>query len=805
MIKRLFRFLPAILPALSALACLVFAVGSLTVNEYAMAGVFVFLSILSGAGAVALVISALFVKTIPLPNEDDLPDLPFPLICPVCRERRIEAGSRFTGTIRPARWVIYGVTGLISLTALIITIGGVMIHEWGVAGMFAVIAILSFPPLWEIIRRQRRSPGYRCAHCGAFYAKEHGGFRLIPTAPSTAPRWQRYRGRSLTVEGWRQLTREEDPPGEEARSTGASQTDDRPRMESDDRSGGFFEYFFGRRIGGTRIFPIASKIVLIFVIFLLASNISSNLVNSRLTQSELKKKIREILALELEDFNNFCSTQHEVYQYTKNMELIQKNMQRKGMAKLSRSKAVLLGIRPGGRFMFHISKREQAGKRFDDTELLENINKLKATGVTQGFLPFNYLGDTYYGFFMYNPNWDIFILKGEEESQLYAGSRRIFRNSIFFVIIITLVSSVVGVFLLQYILRYIRKITAGMIKMNEEKSLKIIPLENAPNDDITFLGMSFNNLAATIDTLLGIFQKFVTKDVTDKAYKEKTVRLEGSDRELTILFTDIKKFTNMTEALGTYIIKLLNMYYDGSIHAIMDHKGIIGSIIGDALLAVFGVLDNGSGESNKSMQAVRSAYKVQDVAKFVRGVMAKRRRALEEKGGRLTPEQEKVFNAVSIETGVGIDGGSVFYGTIGSYEQMTNTVIGDNVNSASRLEGLTRIYKVPVICSAYIMEDIQGNAPGHDVTFIELDTVQVKGKTIGKKIYWPVTEDRMTPELSEHLTRFKKGLTLYYDGRWPEAAEIFHEIPLELADVFKERTATRCPENWNGIWTMTSK
>jgi len=69
---------------------------------------------------------------------------------------------------------------------------------------------------------------------------------------------------------------------------------------------------------------------------------------------------------------------------------------------------------------------------------------------------------------------------------------------------------------------------------------------------------------------------------------------------------------------------------------------------------------------------------------------------------------------------------------------MTNTVIGDNVNSASRLEGLTRIYKVPVICSDFVKEDIEKNVTNHGIRFIEIDQVQVKGKTVGKRVYWPL-------------------------------------------------------------------
>ena len=78
------------------------------------------------------------------------------------------------------------------------------------------------------------------------------------------------------------------------------------------------------------------------------------------------------------------------------------------------------------------------------------------------------------------------------------------------------------------------------------------------------------------------------------------------------------------------------------------------------------------------------------------------RRAEIEQTRNLTEAEERVFKAVLLDVGVGIDGGTVFYGNIGSDEHMTNTVIGDNVNSASRLEGLTRVYHLPVIVSDFI-------------------------------------------------------------------------------------------------------
>jgi small nuclear ribonucleoprotein (snRNP)-like protein len=185
--------------------------------------------------------------------------------------------------------------------------------------------------------------------------------------------------------------------------------------------------------------------------------------------------------------------------------------------------------------------------------------------------------------------------------------------------------------------------------------------------------------------------------------------------------------------------------------------------------------------------------------------MDKIKTEIEDEKGKLTKDELHVYKAVLLEIGVGIDGGSVFYGTLGSYVRMTNTVIGDNVNAASRLEGLTRVYKAPVICSEYVKNDIETNVDKHGVYFLEIDRVMVKGKTKAQKIYWPVLESEIDERFRKDLTAFELGLELYYAGKWADARKRFAKCSLKVADVFKERTSERCPSNWDGVWQMTSK
>jgi adenylate cyclase len=282
------------------------------------------------------------------------------------------------------------------------------------------------------------------------------------------------------------------------------------------------------------------------------------------------------------------------------------------------------------------------------------------------------------------------------------------------------------------------------------------------------------------------------------------IRLEGSQQELSILFSDIRSFTTMTEALGTDIINLLNLHYKRAIGAIVKNDGVIGSLIGDAVLAVYGTFQESKKE--KSIQAIRSAYQIQSNVAELRTHMLERRQKLIEMHGELTEAEERISNAVLLEVGVGIDGGTVFYGNIGSHERMTNTVIGDNVNSASRLEGITRIYNVPVICSEYVKSDIELNFQDHGIRFVELDMVQVKGKTEGKKIFWAIPDENVTSEMEKNLAVFSQGLDLYFKGNWASAYGRFAQCTLPMARVFTMRTKdTTCPNGWNGIWEMKAK
>lgn len=558
---------------------------------------------------------------------------------------------------------------------------------------------------------------------------------------------------------------------------------------------------FGRKVGSVRVFPLVLKIIVLFTIFLITSNYATNYLNLILNRGQMIKLMNQLLVKDLKELYVFSSNQFDIYEFNQDYGKAVNNIRENALKELKYGKSLAVGIKSDGSFLFQASNLVELTD-FDTGPLINDLLADKEKDILEGSVRFKYKQNEYFGVYKYVKGWDSFLFRLEEQKEFYAESTRIFRNVSFLILVLALLFSTIGIFLLRRLFRFVDVITESIMEMQKTQKLTTIDLEKAPNDDVTYLGMSFNALVNTIDNLLNIFKRFVTTDTARKAYQDQQVYLQGEPRDLTMLFTDIKGFTYMTETLGSDIINLLNMHYENAIHHIHERDGIIGSIIGDALLAVFGTLEDAF--ENRSYQALQAAYKIQDVADELRRQMEKKKLDLEKRNGALTPAELKVYRAVLLEVGVGIDSGNVFYGNLGSYIHMTTTVIGDYVNSASRLEGLTRVYQVPVICSEEVKNDVE--PVSDEFVFLELDTVQVKGKTIGKKVYFPIMKTRLDPAVEKQIPLFQSALQMYYDGQWRKANALFNDCTLSCAEVFKERTqSTRVPKDWNGIWTMTSK
>jgi len=556
----------------------------------------------------------------------------------------------------------------------------------------------------------------------------------------------------------------------------------------------FFQY-----VGDTPIIPISSKILLVFITLLLLSNFFTNFVNLQLNQRQIINLTNQNLVNQLKEIYTTATNQYEIYKYSQDKDESINSIIDTAKKGFSQNNSMVMGVEVGGRLLLSASASENE-EFFWDTDALYEMNEKRLDGITEGSIYFNTQRGEFLGVYKYHEDWRCYFLRAELVSDMNSSTVKIFALISGIICIITVIFLWIGLVLFNKILSNIKRITEGLYRMQASQSMELIDLSGASNDDITYLGASFNSLSATINNLLGIFQKFVSKDVVNKAYSDHIIRLEGTQRELTMLFSDIKGFTYMTETLGNDIINLLNIHYDKVIHNIHQDDGVIGSIIGDAVLAMYGTFNF---QDNKSVQAVRSAWSITRVTAELREKLIFRRKEIEETRP-LTESEEKVFKAVLLDVGVGIDGGTVFYGNIGSSEHMTNTVIGDNVNSASRLEGLTRVYKIPVIVSEYVKNEVETATSAYK--FIEIDTVQVKGKTEGKKIFFPIDVSSADEEIIRKYEIFQLGLQAYYDGDWKQARALFKTCELDVGKVFLERISIKqAPADWSGIWTMTTK
>ena len=234
-------------------------------------------------------------------------------------------------------------------------------------------------------------------------------------------------------------------------------------------------------------------------------------------------------------------------------------------------------------------------------------------------------------------------------------------------------------------------------------------------DDFGVLADSFNDMADSLaekEFMRDTFGKVVDPEVRDYlmsgAGKESLGQaLGGQTREVTVLFCDIRSFTAMSEKMqAAEVVSLLNRYFTALGKCITVHHGIINKYIGDAIMAIFGA----------PVESENSAQDAFDAALDMRKALVQVNQEFASEG---LPQ---------LRFGIGIHTGPVFAGTIGAENRMEYTVIGDTVNTASRLESLCKTYSTDLLISEASAEKIN-----HDLKFI--DNAQIRGKTEAMTIY----------------------------------------------------------------------
>lgn len=282
--------------------------------------------------------------------------------------------------------------------------------------------------------------------------------------------------------------------------------------------------------------------------------------------------------------------------------------------------------------------------------------------------------------------------------------------------------------------------------------------------------------------------RYMSKEVADQLLAAGELELGGKEQKVTVMFTDVRGFTAIAEALGPrQTVSLLNAYFTEMVEVIFDHGGILDKYIGDGMMALFGAPLVGEGDADNALAAADAMM------------------------GRLAVLNARRAEAgeAPLAIGIGFSTGPTVVGNIGSARRLDYTVIGDTVNLASRLEGATKQYRAGVLLSEMTVRDLKGPA-----ILREIDLMRVKGKDRPVAVYESLGYRAGEPALTALLDLHAAGLAAYRDRDWARAAAAF-DAALELypddgpAGVYRERcavlAATPPPADWDGVWNLTEK
>jgi adenylate cyclase len=282
--------------------------------------------------------------------------------------------------------------------------------------------------------------------------------------------------------------------------------------------------------------------------------------------------------------------------------------------------------------------------------------------------------------------------------------------------------------------------------------------------------------------------RYMSKEVADQLLAAGEAELGGKEQPVTVMFSDVRSFTSIAEALGPReTVSLLNEYFTEMVDVIFQHGGILDKYIGDGIMALFGAPFLGPNDADNAVAAADE--------------MMRRLAALN--------VRRTGAGQAPLSIGIGFSTGPTIIGNIGSVRRMEYTVIGDTVNLASRLEGATKQYGAGILLSEMTVRDLKRPA-----TLREVDLIRVKGKDRPVAVYESLGHRAHEPALGALLELHGAGLAAYRARDWAGARRAF-EGALELypadgpATVYLERCArlAEAPPaaDWDGVWNLTEK
>lgn len=285
-----------------------------------------------------------------------------------------------------------------------------------------------------------------------------------------------------------------------------------------------------------------------------------------------------------------------------------------------------------------------------------------------------------------------------------------------------------------------------------------------------------------------MFGQYVPEEHIDRLLENsKAANMDGERREMSVLFSDIRNFTAISEGLNTQQLKqFLNHYLTPVTEIIFKQQGTIDKYIGDMVMAFWGAPLN---DPHHAENAVLAALKMRD------------------KTIAMQHEFQALGITQTIKAGIGIHSGEMNVGDMGSTYRRAYTVLGDAVNLGSRLENLTKHYGILILVS----EDTMQQCPS--ISFRLVDSVRVKGRLNVVKIYEPIgLKNRLTSKQELQIEAHTNALNAYLAGDWKQAYKKFTLLSEQYKDpvhqIYRQRMQQLdliAPNNWEGIFTHTNK
>lgn len=315
---------------------------------------------------------------------------------------------------------------------------------------------------------------------------------------------------------------------------------------------------------------------------------------------------------------------------------------------------------------------------------------------------------------------------------------------------------------------------------------------------IFIFSLSYRYLTKTRENqfVKSIFSRYLNKDLLNILLENSDrLKLGGETRNMTVMFSDIRSFTTISESLTPkQLIDMLNDYLGYMTKIILKNSGTVDKYIGDAIMAFWNApLD----DENHAANAINAALNMRDQL---------------EEFGKMHPEYPE------INIGIGLNTGDMTVGNVGGEARFDYTVLGDNVNLGSRLEGLTKKYGVTIIVSestknAYeeiykLRKQDQDDNENNDFKFRLLDDMKVKGKNDSVRIYQPFRLQEYESYKNE-IEIYSSGFDLYQRGDFEEAVKVLGKNKNDKPSILLiERIQTLLqnpPDDWHGIWKWDEK